>query len=164
MFSGAQKSNPDNSKKKKQNTASKHISRSDESESEPDINLLFDNESIDDENDDLERQIIRCPTAEQLDDGDHILVMFPGKKSVRYYVGRAIKANFDDDEAETSFTQSKLSADGRKIFAFPDHEDSYSHLLKDIVMTLPWPTTGTTSRTAKTFDFHCPALDAYGIK
>ena len=83
MFSGAQKSNPDNSKKKKQNTASKHISSSDESESKPDINLLFDNESIADENDDLERQNIRCPTAEQLEEDDHILVMFPGKKSVR---------------------------------------------------------------------------------
>ena len=32
--------------------------------------------------------------------------MFPGKKSIRYYVGRAIKANFDDDEVETSFMQS----------------------------------------------------------
>ena len=103
MFSGAQKSNADNSKKKMQNTASKHISSSDESEIEPRINLLFDNESIDDENDDLERQIIRCPTAEQLDEDDHILVMFPRKKSVRYHVGRVIKANFDDDEVETSF-------------------------------------------------------------
>ena len=164
MFSGAQKSNRDNSKKKKQNTASKHISSSDESESEPDINLLFDNESIDDENDDLERQIIRCPTAEQLEEDDHILVMFPGKKRVRYYVGRVIKANFDDDEVETSFMRSKLSADGIKVFAFPDHEDSCSHLVKDIVIKLPWPTTGMTSRAAKTFDFHCPALDAYSIE
>ena len=164
MFSGAQKSNPDNSKKKEQNTAIKHISSSDESDSEPVINLLFDNESIDDENDDLERQIIRFPTAEQLDEDDPILVMFPGKKSVRYYVDSVIKANFDDDEVETSFMQSKLSADGRKVFAFPDHEDSCSHLVKDIVMKLPWPTTGTTSRAVPTFDFHCPALDAYSIE
>ena len=164
MFSGAQKSNPGNSKKKKQNTASKHISSSDESESEPCINLLFDNESIDDENDNLERQINRCPTAEQLDEDDHILGMFPGKKSVRYYVGRVIKANFDYDEVETSFMRSKLSADGRTVFAFPDHEDSCSHFVEDIVMKLPWPTTGTTSRAAKTFDFHSPALDAYSIE
>ena len=58
MFSGAQKSNPNNSEKKKQNTASKNISSSDESEIEPCINLLFDNKSIDDENDDLERQVV----------------------------------------------------------------------------------------------------------
>ena len=126
--------------------------------------MLFDNESIDDENDNLERQINRCPTAEQLDEDDHILGMFPGKKSVRYYVGRVIKANFDYDEVETSFMRSKLSADGRKVFAFPDHEDSCSHLVDDIVMKLPWPTTGTTSRAAKTFDFYCPALDAYSIE
>ena len=125
--------------------------------------MLFDNENIDDENGDLERQIVRCPTAEQLDEDDHNLVMFPGKKSVRYYVGRVIKANFDE-EVETSFMRSKLSADGRKVFAFPDHENSCSHLVKDIVMKLPWPTTGTTSRAAKTCDFHCPPLDAYSIK
>ena len=59
--------------------------------------------------------------------------------------------------------QSKLSAGGRKVFAFPDHEDSCSHLAKDIVMKLPWPTIGT-SRAAKTFDFHCPVLDAYSIE
>ena len=124
---------------------------------EQDINLLCDNDSIDDENNDLERQIIRCPTAEQLDEDDHILVMFPGKKGVGYYVGRVLKANFYNGEVETSFMQSKLSADGRKVFALPDHEDSYSHLVKNIVIKLPWPTTGQTSRAAKTFDFQCSA-------
>ena len=75
-----------------------------------------------------------------------------------------IENDLDDDEVETSFMRSKLFADGRKVFAFPDHEDSCSHLVKDIVTKLPWPTTGTTSRVAKSFDFHCPALDAYSIE
>ena len=79
-----------------------------------------------------------------------------GYKKARLCLTEDIENDLDDDEVETSFMRSKLSADGRKVFAFPDHEDSCSHLVKDNVMKLPWPTTGTTSRAAKTFDFHCP--------
>ena len=69
------------------------------------------------------------------------------KKTVRHYVGRVNQLNDDDDEVETSFMRSKRSADGRRVFAFPDHhEDSCSHLVADIVMKLPWPTTSATNK------------------
>ena len=53
--------------------------------------------------------------------------------------------------------RSKLSADGRRVFAFPDQEDSCSHLEADFYeasLAYHWGT----NRAAKTFDFHCPAL------
>ena len=86
------------------------------------------------------------------------------KKGVRHYVGRIIQLDYDDNEVETSFMRSKLSADGRRVFGFLDHEDSCSHSVADIIMKLPWPTTGVTKIAAKTFDFHCPVLDLYSIE
>ena len=50
----------------------------------------IDDDTSDDEDDDmmneLERQIIRCLTIQQLDVDDHIFVMFPAKKTACHYV------------------------------------------------------------------------------
>lgn len=93
-----------------------------------------------------ERQSLRYPTIEQLDKDDHILVKFSGKQTVRFYVGRLIELDWDDHTVETSFLRSKLSINGRKVFFFPNKEDSCLHTVEDIVMMLPFPTTGQTNR------------------
>ncbi len=79
---------------------------------------------------------------EQLDKDDHILVQFAGRKSSRFYVGRIMELDWDDSTVETSFLRSKLSINDRKVFFFPNKEDSCSHTTKDMVMKLPFPSTG----------------------
>ena len=37
---------------------------------------------------------------------DHILVQFPGKKAVKFYVGKIIQLDCDDDEVETAFFEA----------------------------------------------------------
>ena len=111
-----------------------------------------------------ERQILRSPTIEQLDKDDHILVQFSGKKTDRFYVGRIIELDWDDYTMETSFLRSKLSINGRKVFFFPNKEDSCSHTVEDIVMKLSFPTTGQTNRASTIFYFHWPALDKYNTE
>ena len=95
---------------------------------------------------------------------DHILGLFAGKKSVRFYVGRIIQLDPDNDEVETTFLRSRLSFNDRKVFLFPEKEDSYTHKVEDIVMKLPYPTRGQTSRASAVFDFHCQSLDKYNTE
>ena len=111
-----------------------------------------------------ERQILRSPTMEQLDKDDHILVKFAGRKSSRFYVGRIMELDWDDSTVETSFLRSKLFINDRKVFFFPNKEDSCSHTVEDIIMKLPFPTTGQTNRASTIFDFHCQALDKYNTE
>ena len=148
-------------KEKKSSQSREKVISSDESESDIRYEDICNDASDDEVSEPEERQIIRSPTIEQLDLDDHILVMFRGKKSVRYYVGRIIRVHAEDNEVETSFMRGRWSVDGKKCFSFPENNDSCLHSIEDIIMKLPYPTTGQTNRAAKTFDFHCPALAGY---
>ena len=148
-------------KEKKSSQSREKVISSDESESDISHEDICNDASDDEVSEPEERQIIRSPTIEQLDLDYHILVMFRGKKSVRYSVGRIIRVHAMDNEVETSFIRSRLSVDGKKCFSFPENNDSCLHAIADIIMKLSYPTTSQTNRAAKTFDFHSPALAGY---
>lgn len=77
-----------------------------------------------------------------------VLVKFPTKKTVKYYVGKVIRL-LANGEYEIRF----LRRHGKQ-FVFPDVEDISSILLEDIELHLPDPyLAGGTARASNTFIF-----------
>lgn len=86
---------------------------------------------------------------------DYVLVKFPTKKSVIYYVGQIIKEEIDH-ECEVSFLRCKNKTDSR--FFRPTISDTSSVQIDDIIKKLPPPKS--IKRGFITFDVN---FDAYNI-
>lgn len=96
-----------------------HLSDSDflsESEDNDDLQLLLDDEDINKD--------------------DYLLVRFPTKRNVKYYVGLVVESNVHADEFEVKFLRKKKTYG----FCFPDVEDIATVLRSDVVSKLPPPT------------------------
>ena len=67
-------------------------------------------------------------SVSDLEIDDHNLVSFPGKKSVKYYVGRIREVDVTESEITTSFMRRAGAAKvGSSVFSFPDQEDICTH-------------------------------------
>ena len=140
--------------------------QSDEStDGENDVGKLCDDSSGDELLDTEESQVILTPSFADLDIDGHILVKFATKSTSEYYVGRIQSVDEKNDDIETTFMRRVKTATHERVqFCFPEPEDKSTHDLEDVVMKLPVPTAGqTTKRAAKLYDFHYRALSKYNI-
>ena len=96
---------------------------------------------------------IKNPTAQQLDEGDFILVNFATKKTVSHYLGKIESVDVDDDTVDCMFLKRKPTKDGQFLFVFPDVLDVSEVSVGDILCKVNPPTTGGTARTGDIFTF-----------
>ena len=96
---------------------------------------------------------IKNPTAQQLDEGDFILVKFATKKTVSHYLGKIESVDVDDDTVDCMFLKRKPTKDGQFLFVFPDVLDASEVSVGDILCKVNPPTTGGTARTGDIFTF-----------
>ncbi|KAG5861187.1 hypothetical protein JTB14_029027 [Gonioctena quinquepunctata] len=68
---------------------------------------------------------------------DWVLVKFPGKKSIKHYLGQI--ANITNDVIIVEFTRKNTFPKEKSILTFPTVEDSSVVLESDIVSLLPTP-------------------------
>lgn len=89
---------------------------------------------------------------ENIKDGSFILVRFPKKKSIIYYVGKVV-SHYSETEFKISYLRKKPGYSW--TFIFPNVEDIHTVYITDIEMILPEPKPPTfcTSRTSKLFTF-----------
>lgn len=89
---------------------------------------------------------------DNIKDGSFILVKFPKKKSIVYYVGK-VMSHYNQTEFKVSYLRKKPGLSW--TFVFPNVEDIHTVYITDIEMILPdsKPPTVCTSRTSKLFTF-----------
>lgn len=89
---------------------------------------------------------------ENIKDGSFVLVRFPKKKSIIYYVGK-VESHYSKTEFKISYLRKKSGYSW--TFVFPNVKDIYTVYITDVEMILPEtkPPTFCTSRTSKLFTF-----------
>ncbi|XP_046972441.1 uncharacterized protein LOC124539186 [Vanessa cardui] len=89
---------------------------------------------------------------ENIKDGSFVLVKFPKKKSIIYYVGKVV-SHYSKTEFKISYLRKKPGYSW--TFVFPNVEDIHTVYITDVEMILPEPKPPKfcTSRTSKLFTF-----------
>lgn len=114
---------------------------------------ITDEDETEHENFDMNRsQLTVDVIPENIKDGSFILVRFPKKKSIIYYVGKVI-GHYSQTEFKVSYLRKKPGCSW--TFVFPNVEDINTVYITDVEMILPEPKPSTvcTSRTSKLFTF-----------
>lgn len=85
-----------------------------------------------------------------------------GKKQQKFFVGRVMEVNEDEDEVKTIFMR-RLPAKGNFVFVFPEADDICEHDIQDIMLKLPVPVSvGRTARSSRQFKFPCSLFTPFG--
>lgn len=114
---------------------------------------ITDEDETEHENCEMNRsQLTVDVIPENIKDGSFILVRFPKKKSIVYYVGKVI-GHYSQTEFKVSYLRKKPGCSW--TFVFPNVEDINTVYITDVEMILPEPKPPTvcTSRTSKLFTF-----------
>ena len=101
-----------------------HESESDSETSDPNMELddsYSDLLHLDLEPQEREDGEIENPTAQQLDEGDYVLVKFDSKKISKYYIGKVESVESADNTVDCMFLKRKSTKEGQFLFAFPEH-------------------------------------------
>ena len=98
---------------------------------------------------------IENPTAQQLDEGDYVLVKmkFDSKKISKYYIGKVESVESADNTDDCMFLKRKPTKEGQFLCAFPEHLHASEVSVEDILCKLAPPTSGGTMRTGHIFTF-----------
>ena len=118
-----------------------HESESDSETSDP--NMELDDSDSDLLPSDLEPQEredgeIENPTAQQLDEGDYVLVKmkFDSKKISKYYIGKVESVESADNTVDCMFLKRKPTKEGQFLVAFTKHLDASEVSVEDILCKL----------------------------
>ncbi|KAG5875382.1 hypothetical protein JTB14_023356 [Gonioctena quinquepunctata] len=114
---------------------------------------ITDEDETEQENFEMNRsQLTVDVIPENIKDGSFILVRFPKKKSIIYYVGKVV-GHYSQTEFKVSYLRKKPGFSW--TFVFPNVEDIHTVYITDVEMILPEPKPPTvcTSRTSKLFTF-----------
>ncbi|KAG5874217.1 hypothetical protein JTB14_019192 [Gonioctena quinquepunctata] len=114
---------------------------------------ITDEDETEQENFEMNRsQLTVDVIPENIEDGSFILVRFPKKKSIIYYVGKVV-SHYSQTEFKVSYLRKKPGFSW--TFVFPNVEDIHTVYITDVEMILPEPKPPTvcTSRTSKLFTF-----------
>ena len=113
------------------------------------------------EDNDNDNEEIEHPKLKQIDEGDYLLVKFPLKKAVKYYVGKVESTSIDDNTVDCLFLKRKPTKEGQFLFSFPDKLDASEVPAEDIVCRLAAPMSGGTARTGDFFSFNSPFINSF---
>ncbi|MCP3927780.1 MAG: hypothetical protein GY705_01620 [Bacteroidetes bacterium] len=113
------------------------------------------------EDSDNDNEEIQHPKVKQIDEGDYLLVKFPLKKAVKYYVGKVESTSIDDNTVDCLFLKRKPTKEGQFLFSFPDKLDASEVPGEDIVCKLQAPVSGGTARTGDFFSFNSRFINSF---
>ncbi|CAF4937022.1 unnamed protein product [Pieris macdunnoughi] len=117
------------------------------------LTSITDENETDHENFEMNRSHVTVDVIpENIKDGSFILVRFPKKKSIVYYVGKVV-SHYSQSEFKVSYLRKKPGF--ARTFVFPNVKDIHTVYVTDVEMILPEPKPPTvcTSRTSKLFTF-----------
>ncbi|KAK4873916.1 hypothetical protein RN001_013276 [Aquatica leii] len=121
-----------------------------ESEEEVNMNFVEEFEEMEQDLENVTKQV------NDIEIDDWVLVKFPGKKSVKHYVGQII--SISEDCITVKFARKSSFLKKKSVFSFPSVEDCSIVFDFDIVSVLPVPSIG--QRGEITFEI---SFDSYNI-